>query len=246
MFVYFTRSTDNGVKSAKLLALLNQRYRVDRWYVHYMVLLQEFLQIYMIYMCTSRKPANFILTTGTLALHISWRTSIPGADSKVDRTALRFSAKISSAYSTDLPGIMHVKSKSESWREGMGSTRSVKTWGKWKENDCLTLMILIQYLQTCFCEIHMWTITDFFRGSGFHSPCLGAEAIGAAAKGLHDPAVIQFLKRWAEKFDARALDVVLALSWMLPAELLQTWNCKTTLGSTTSKEGDLSVWWTRS
>ena len=28
--VYFTRSTDNGVKSAKLLALLNQRYRVDR------------------------------------------------------------------------------------------------------------------------------------------------------------------------------------------------------------------------
>ena len=41
----------NGAKpqSVQLSVLLNQRYRADRWYIQYMVLLQEFLQYIYVY-----------------------------------------------------------------------------------------------------------------------------------------------------------------------------------------------------
>ena len=39
----YSTITIKGAQTVQHSALLNQRYRVDRWYIHYMVLLQEFL-----------------------------------------------------------------------------------------------------------------------------------------------------------------------------------------------------------
>ena len=105
---------------------------------------------------TSRKPANFIFTTGTLAVQISCKTSIPGADSKVDITTLRFSAKISRAYSTDLPGMTHVKSKSESCTDHLFM---LKKWG-----SCSMKLILLGFhFNDWNCTTIPWKGINYFR-----------------------------------------------------------------------------------
>ena len=60
-----------------------------------------------------RNPANFIFTTGTRAVQISCKTSTPAASSAVS-SGCRFSSKIRKAFSTESPGMMQVRSRSES------------------------------------------------------------------------------------------------------------------------------------